>query len=263
MAKYSIEETTLTNIANPLRTLRGLTGGMTPEEMAANANAVQANVIKAFSAVAAKGVIVPTDANSDDLESLILSIADGTASGGSEIKTCTLRITVDIPFVGIGGGHTGELFINYSKFVDGVITHLNEAVYYTTWTNNVINIEDVVSGYPIAFEINDNYIPAILFAYDGSNRMLDSMVYGSSQDTHLVYIPRDAQGVFDITLTEEYREPAEPEPDEPDEAIALEQTDENSVTVSGVAFEQQEDDTVLWDGVTFTSGEEENTVIIE
>jgi hypothetical protein len=51
-------------------------------------------------------------------------------------------------------------------------------------------------------------------------------------------------------------------PDEPAEAIAFEQTGENSVAVSGVVFEQQEDGTVLWGGATFTPGEE-NTVVIK
>lgn len=74
MAKYSIEGTTLTNIANPLRTLRGVTGGMTPEEMASNANTVQANVTNALAKVAEKGVTVPSGANSDDLAELIESI---------------------------------------------------------------------------------------------------------------------------------------------------------------------------------------------
>lgn len=77
MAKYSIDGTTLTNIANPLRTLLGLTGGMTPEEMAANGAAVQTNVTAALAKIAEKGVTVPGDANSDDLEGLIESIPTG------------------------------------------------------------------------------------------------------------------------------------------------------------------------------------------
>jgi hypothetical protein len=34
MSKYSIEETTLTSIADKIRTLRGISGAITPEEMA-------------------------------------------------------------------------------------------------------------------------------------------------------------------------------------------------------------------------------------
>lgn len=76
MAKYSIDGTTLTNIANPLRTLLGLTGGMTPEEMAANGAAVQTNVTAALAKIAEKGVTVPDGSTSDDLETLIGQFMD-------------------------------------------------------------------------------------------------------------------------------------------------------------------------------------------
>jgi hypothetical protein len=56
--------------------------------------------------------------------------------------------------------------------------------------------------------------------------------------------------------------PDEPDnPDEPTGAISFAQTDENTVTVSGVVFEQQADGTVLWRGATFTPGEENSVVI--
>lgn len=56
--------------------------------------------------------------------------------------------------------------------------------------------------------------------------------------------------------------PDEPDnPDEPTGAISFAQTDENTVTVSGVVFEPKADGTVLWRGATFTPGEG-NTVII-
>lgn len=168
--------------------------------------------------VTENGEVTPDDGY-DGLSKVVVNVNTGETG---EIKTCTLRITVDIPFEGTLGGFWGDVYIYYSKFVDGVITHLNHVSIITPMTDNVISIEDVVSGYPIAIEIGDDYIPVTLFAYDGSNRMLDSMVYGGRQDTHLVYIPQDAQGVFDITLTEEYRQPAEPEPDEPDDTATSE-----------------------------------------
>lgn len=90
MAKYSINDTTLTNIANPLRKLRGLTDGMTPEEMAVNAGAVQTNVTGALAKIAEKGVSVPDGANSDHLPELIAAIETG---GGGTAEICTVTFS--------------------------------------------------------------------------------------------------------------------------------------------------------------------------
>lgn len=74
MSKYSINGTTLDNIAAPIMSMRGLTGGLTPEEMGTNANAVLANVTDALAAIAAKGVDI-TGMNSDNLAALIAALA--------------------------------------------------------------------------------------------------------------------------------------------------------------------------------------------
>ncbi len=74
MSKYSINDTTLDNIAVPIMSMRGLTGGLTPEEMGTNANAVLANVTDALAAIAEKGVDI-TGMNSDNLATLIEALA--------------------------------------------------------------------------------------------------------------------------------------------------------------------------------------------
>lgn len=74
MSKYSINDTTLDNIAAPIMSMRGLTGGLTPEEMGTNANAVMANVTDALAAIAAKGVDI-SGMNSDNLAALIEALA--------------------------------------------------------------------------------------------------------------------------------------------------------------------------------------------
>ena len=117
MAKYSIEKTTLTNIANPLRSLRGLTGGMTPEEMANNANAVQTNVTNSLSEVAAKGVSVPSTANSDDLPGLIRSISQGVElpeldNPGSEADLMAGKQLIDADGNPVTGAFTVEEEVN-------------------------------------------------------------------------------------------------------------------------------------------------------
>ncbi len=74
--KYVIDGATLTDIADPLRLLLGIDGEMTPEEMAANGQAVHENVTSALEAIAEKGVVVPDEASSGDLEGLIGQFKD-------------------------------------------------------------------------------------------------------------------------------------------------------------------------------------------
>lgn len=245
MAKYSIEKTTLTNIANPLRSLRGLTGGMTPEEMANNANAVQINVTKALAATAAKGVTVPADANSDDLESLILAIENGTASGGGRepviaklnvtengtynapvgvdgfapvnvnvggggIKTCDVKIVFDFDIPNTYEGT--EIDAYYPQLVDGAITPYN---YTNIWTPSGkpsdLNISSCPVGQTVVLDV---------FGYIGSwggytvdaSEAIELTYCGGSTSTMLLWIPPTAQGEFVITISEY----SEEEPDDPD-----------------------------------------------
>ena len=89
MAKYSIDGTTLTNIADPIRALRGLTGVLTPEQMATNAAAVQTNVTNALAALEEKGVVVPDGASAEELAELIGTIEGG--SGGGSVVAAPLK----------------------------------------------------------------------------------------------------------------------------------------------------------------------------
>lgn len=95
MSKYSINDTTLDNIATPIMSMRGLTGGLTPEEMATNANAVVTNITNALSAIAGKGVDV-TGKDSDDLAALITSISSGgkVVSGEFSLKARNQTYTI-------------------------------------------------------------------------------------------------------------------------------------------------------------------------
>jgi hypothetical protein len=106
MAKYSINDTTLKAIADPLRSLLGLTGGMTPEEMAANGQAVQTNVTAALAAIENKGVMVPAGSSSDDLEGLILEISQAedldAVLDEQESKIEELLLAIDLKAAGDG-----------------------------------------------------------------------------------------------------------------------------------------------------------------
>lgn len=54
--------------------LRGVGGGLTPDEIASAADEVADNISDALTAIAEKGVTVPSGADSDDLEGLIRQI---------------------------------------------------------------------------------------------------------------------------------------------------------------------------------------------
>lgn len=83
MAKYSIEGTTLTNIAGALRSLLGVSGGMTPEEMAESVSGISK-------------VAVPTPSVSVSSSGLITASAKQSAGytpGGTKSATKQLTTT--------------------------------------------------------------------------------------------------------------------------------------------------------------------------
>lgn len=88
MSKYCINDTTLDNIAAPIMSMRGITGGLTPEEMGTNANAVLENVTDALAAIAAKGVDI-SGMNSDNLAALI----EALDTGGANLESGTFTLS--------------------------------------------------------------------------------------------------------------------------------------------------------------------------
>ena len=77
MAEHLIQDTTLTGIADMIRSLLGLTGTMTTDQMQTNLPTEQANIAAALAALTEKGVEVPTGANSNALAGLIAAIEAG------------------------------------------------------------------------------------------------------------------------------------------------------------------------------------------
>lgn len=80
MAKYAIEESTLTAMGDKLRSLRGLSSKMTTDEMQGHLDTELANITAALSALTEKGVEVPEGATSDSLAALI----EGIEAGGGD-----------------------------------------------------------------------------------------------------------------------------------------------------------------------------------
>lgn len=132
MAKYSIEGSTLTNIANHLRTQLGQTGGMTPEEMATLID----NLVKLPE--------LTTPGTADDLRNgKQLIDASGNIitgsmpdSGGGGVDTCTMQVTSTY-----GNGFAN--YVIYSRYVNGeVVPELLTA----SVINSPLTITDVICG---------------------------------------------------------------------------------------------------------------------
>ena len=77
MAEHLIQDTTLTGIADKIRSLLGLTGKMSPAQMQTNLTTEQANITAALAALAEKGVEVPEGSNSNALAGLIAVVESG------------------------------------------------------------------------------------------------------------------------------------------------------------------------------------------
>lgn len=89
---------------------------------------IDGNVKKALAKIAEKGVSVPADANSDDLEALIA----GIAGVGSSPETCTVtKLSPTLPG------------LVYTRLVDGKITSM--------YTDNPKSLDDIVIGSSICF----------------------------------------------------------------------------------------------------------------
>lgn len=75
MAEYLIQDSTLTNIAEPIRTLMGLTDNLTTDEMASNLNDANTAVVNALTALIEKEVEVPDGTNVTGLAELIAGLS--------------------------------------------------------------------------------------------------------------------------------------------------------------------------------------------
>ncbi len=89
MAEHLIQDTTLTGIADKIRSLLGLTGTMTTDQMQTNLTTEQANIAAALDALSEKGVEVPAGANSNALAGLIAGLEVG---GGAKVADGTYTL---------------------------------------------------------------------------------------------------------------------------------------------------------------------------
>lgn len=129
MAEHLIQDTTLTGIADKIRSLLGLTGRMSPAQMQTNLTTEQANITAALAALAEKGVTVPAGANSNALAGLIAAIESGGVFATGEVTLSesqqTLNITHDL-------GITPKVFCVFLSTEKTPANYGNVCVIYTS-----------------------------------------------------------------------------------------------------------------------------------
>lgn len=197
---YKINSATLDKIAVSVMALRGVGGGLTPDEISNAADEVAANISDALTAIAEKGVDVPDGADSNDLARLIRGISQSagetwifTLTDGTEVErkvSGVLDIDIsDLDTVSIDEGEVKKIV----QVSDGAV--IWERVYYSsvleenTWKaisraaagNIAANYWDVgdrksilVNGTIGTLSINTTYYVYILgFAHDGASGTID------------------------------------------------------------------------------------------
>lgn len=94
MALFVINGDTLTGLADKIRALLGISGGMGTDEMKTNLETEQTNVLNAFTAIGNKGGTVPTSKISGNLAASIQSIPAGVEvkTTGGEFSTDSLGV---------------------------------------------------------------------------------------------------------------------------------------------------------------------------
>ena len=138
MAEHLIQDTTLTGIADMIRSLLGLTGTMTTDQMQTNLTTEQANITAALAALAEKGVTVPAGATSNELEELIRAISVG---GGMRKITATISFptavsaAVDLTNT-IDGTVVFAVLRNTISFHDYTATETQYATALSVYTKN-------------------------------------------------------------------------------------------------------------------------------
>ena len=109
MAKYSINDITLSNIATPIKTLMGLSSELTPDQMATQLNSANTAVTDALTVISEKGVTVPNGSGVDALAGLIAAIESG---GGSLQATGDFAITGSVSGTYTPASQTSRIFVN-------------------------------------------------------------------------------------------------------------------------------------------------------
>lgn len=140
MAEHLIQDTTLTGIADKIRSLLGLTGKMSPAQMQTNLTTEQANITAALAALAEKGVEVPAGSNSNGLAGLIEAIEAGGGSKmyfekttfSADTGTYTLNHNLgEVPNICFYATLTAASSFGTKKLPAGLFVVLDNIMYYS------------------------------------------------------------------------------------------------------------------------------------
>lgn len=117
MSEYIIKGTSLTNIADGIRSVDGSSGVLTPAQMAARLNTVKSSIDSALSALAGNGVEVPSGSTVHTLAELIAGAGSGSASGFAKVATGTITLSSDLSSITIehGLGQMPDFAIAYNQ----------------------------------------------------------------------------------------------------------------------------------------------------
>ena len=170
MAEYLIQDTTLTNIAAPIKTLMGLTDNLTTDEMVSNLNDANTAVANALVALTDKGVEVPEGTKVDGLAALIEAIE----SGGEESFTFT-------------PAETGLLPLDVEDYES-----IKAVFWYNTGNIQVGTTGEGIAGFSI---LNSDSVQQIVCLYNKGTypSSLSADVYHSNSSFHHITVSSDIE----------------------------------------------------------------------
>lgn len=122
------------------------------------------------------------------------------ASGGGTIKSCTVRLVLDVA-IEDDAAENPCVYVYYSKLVDGEISHLEYVYKEPIQAGDEVVLSDVASGLPVVIEIYDGGGWRPVYAYH-NNTELHHITFDSYYPIVMVYVPSDAQGDIEVTLSE-------------------------------------------------------------
>lgn len=191
MAKRSIEESTLTNIANAIRAKTGGTAKITPETMDEVLNSIPTQAAK---------TVTPSTADQTAVEKGVFTTGAVTVKGDENLKAENIAEGVSI--FGVVGSHAGgggfdTCTITIEDRDEGIeycffTTFVDGKVRYSVSDELPLTVEHVICGYP--FFVRHGYI---MLGVECTGGVVDEDGY---LGVEVFYAPNEANAVGTVTL---------------------------------------------------------------